>query len=147
MFVIIYLQSWANHSLKQYFGIDKLHWLPNAAFSQSVQDLFVDIQILACFSASVHPWFFRTPLASVSRRSTLRTALQPKFCLAQDYFLLLDQPTGTDFFKLKNAPSVNTFKQRPKTYLFQLSNFFNTGKHLYRAQQVKFIISNIVSLL
>ena len=108
---------------------DKLHWLPIAA----------RIQFKVCLLTykSLHgqaPRYiadFLKPVASVSRRSTLRSASSESLIIpaAKTVFgtrsFAVAGPTYWNQLPetVKTASSVNTFKRRLKTYLFQVSYF------------------------
>jgi hypothetical protein len=108
---------------------DKLHWLPIAARIQ--------FKICLLTYKSLHglaPQYitdFLKPVASVSRRSTLRSASNESLIIPATktaFGARAFSVTGPTYWNqlpetVKNAATVNTFKRRLKTYLFELSYF------------------------
>ena len=107
----------------------KLHWLPIAARIQFKISLLTYKSLRGLAPQYIAD--FLKPVASVSRRSTLRSASNESLIIPSTKTAF-----GTRSFSVagptywnqlpetvKNAPSVNTFKRRLKTYLFQLSYF------------------------
>ena len=108
---------------------DKLHWLPIAARIQ--------FKIRLLTYKSLHglvPQYladFLKPVASVLRRSTLRSASNESLIIPATKTVFgtrLFSVAGPTYWNqlpetVKNASSVNTFKRHLKTYLFKLSYF------------------------
>ena len=108
---------------------DKLHWLPIAARIQ--------FKICLLTYKSLHglaPQYiadFLKPVASVSRRSTLRSASNESLIIPATKTAFGTRAfcvTGPTYWNqlpetAKNTATVDTFKRRLKTYLFELSYF------------------------
>ena len=108
---------------------DKLHWLPIAARIQ-FKICLLTYKSLHGLAPQYIADFFK-PVASVLRRSTLRSASNESLIIPATktaFGTRAFSVTGPTYWNqlpetVKNAATVNTFKRHLKTYLFKLSYF------------------------